>query len=101
MKLAWRLLFAFLLTWSASSTALAEQTIQTFNPDSLRQIVASQKGQPFVLVVWSLDCVYCGTNLKTLSQQTKLKIVTVATDVLDDVQIAAQLQQRLKALGLA
>jgi hypothetical protein len=97
-------MFAVWLAGVAALGAHAAPAIHAFNPDSMTRIVASQKGKPFVLVVWSLDCVYCQASLKILSEQKReqkdLRIVTLATDPLDDVQAVAQLNKRLKALGL-
>ncbi|WP_232232526.1 thioredoxin family protein [Cupriavidus sp. amp6] len=35
---------------------------------SLPQLAASQQGKPFVLVVWSLDCVYCKRNFEAIGK---------------------------------
>lgn len=98
--------FALLLTLlpGAAGAAGKAVVVAPFETDSLSQLVASQKGQPFVLIVWSLDCEFCQASLKTLAQEKrkgkKLKIVTLATDSLDDPQAAALVQQRLAALGM-
>ncbi|HJV80371.1 hypothetical protein [Noviherbaspirillum sp.] len=84
--------------------AHAGQTLQAFEPDSLAQIVERQKGKPFILVVWSLDCVYCQASLKTLSQEKRkhkeLRVVTVSTDAVDDAEATTLMQERLGALGM-
>lgn len=82
----------------------AATPIQAFEPDSLARIVASQKGKPFVLVVWSLECEYCQASLNTLAQEKRmrkdLRVVTVSTDALEDEQAAALMRQRLASLDM-
>jgi hypothetical protein len=82
----------------------AAPAIEQFETDSLSDVIASQKGKSFILLVWSLDCQYCQASLKTLKEETRkrkdLRIVTLATDSLDDPQAAALVQQRLAALGM-
>lgn len=78
--------------------AHAESGVQPFLPDSLQKIEQAHRGEAFVLVLWSLDCVYCKASLKYLSgeaRRRKLKLVTLATDSAEDPQVAATLRQRL------
>jgi hypothetical protein len=90
------------LLWAFATHAAT--AIQPFEPDSLARIVASQKGKPFVLIVWSLDCEYCQASLKTLAQEKRkrkdLNVVTLATDSLADAQAAALVRQKLQAAGM-
>ena len=101
-----KLIMTILVSLAAilSTGANADSTLQSFEPASLTQIVEKQKGKPFVLVVWSLDCEYCQTSLKTLSQKKhKLKelvVVTLSTDSLNDPQAAALMRARLASLGM-
>jgi thiol-disulfide isomerase/thioredoxin len=87
-----------------SMAANAASAIQPFGPDSLAHIVESQKGKPYVLIVWSLDCEYCQASLNTLAQEKRkrkgLNVITISTDALDDPQLAALMRQRLTALGM-
>ena len=84
--------------------AQARAPVEAFEPNSLEGIVQAHKGQPFVLMLWSLDCVYCQASLTALAQEKRtrpgLKIVTLATDSTDDPQLGALVVQRLRALGL-
>lgn len=67
--------------------AHAAETIQAFEPETFNQIVASRAGKPFVIMVWSLDCVYCAQSFEVLSDARKksgLDVVTIATDSLED-----------------
>lgn len=83
--------------------------MQPFEADSLERITESRKGKPFVLVVWSLDCVYCQTSLKNLSEERSrvkrrggdLDVVTISTDSSSDTEAVAMMKQRLDSLGLA
>jgi hypothetical protein len=83
--------------------ALAAETVQRFEPESMQQIIARHQGKPFVLMLWSLDCVYCKASLKTLSEESKrrkLEIVTIAIDPAADPQALTQMRQRLAQAGL-
>jgi len=95
---------AFGFASSARSTNAAP-AIQSFNSDSMAQIVQSQKGKQFALVIWSLDCQYCQTSLRALAREKRkhrqLKVITLATDPLGDTQAAALLRKRLQSAGLA
>lgn len=88
----------------AAPVVHAAPAIQPFEPDGMGRIVASQKRQPFVLVVWSLDCEYCQASLKTLAQEKRkrknLRVVTLSTDALDDGQAVASMNARLASLKL-
>lgn len=91
---------AFLLFPAVAAAA----GLQSFEPDTFTRIVEKQKGKPFVLLVWSLDCEFCQASLKTLSEEKRkrkdLNIVTVSTDAIDDPQAASLMQKRLVSLNL-
>lgn len=101
-----RMIAAILLATLAllGNLAQAGARIKPFEPDSLDRILNAHKGRPFVLILWSLDCVYCQASLAVLAQEKParpgLNIVTLATDPLDDPQAAALVAQRLRKLGL-
>lgn len=90
---------------SIASAAPAAPVMREFTPDSLQRIVADQKGKPFVLVVWSLDCVFCQTSLENLAAERRrgrdIRVVTLTTDYLGDEQLMEQSAKRLHALGFA
>ena len=95
------------LTFGFASTAMsanAMPSIQAFDPASMAQIIQSQKGKPFALVIWSLDCQYCQSSLRALGREKRkhkqLKVITLATDPLSDTQAAALLRKRLESAGL-
>lgn len=85
-------------------TALAAAPLQSFEPDSLQSIVTQHKGKPFVLFVWSLDCVYCQASLDHLAQAKRdnkaLTIVTLSTDAASDPEAARMMEKRLSSLQL-
>lgn len=82
----------------------AAPAIRHFETDSLARIVAAQRGKPFVLMVWSLDCTYCQASLATLAKEKRvrknLEVVTLATDSAADQQNTAMIAQKLHASGL-
>ena len=85
----------------AAETKLA---VAPFEADSLPQIVRAHAGKPFVLILWSLDCVYCQASLNVLAEQKHtnpaLDIVTLSTDGVGDPQTDALVEQRLRKLAL-
>lgn len=80
------------------------QAPKPFEPASLEQIVASHRGKPFVLLVWSMDCEFCQASLEVLSKaraaDPALDIVTVTTDPIADTVLTGQVRARLAALAL-
>lgn len=85
-----RLLAVFLLC--VSLTAIAAD-FRPFGRDSRAAIEHTYMGKPFVLVFWSVDCVYCVDELKQLNALAGtypgLGIVLVSTDNAGVVQQAA------------
>lgn len=89
---------ASILTCGLSLPAQAAPPAKPFIAGSMQQIVDARKGKPFILSLWSLDCVYCPEELKLLSQlKTKyprLDIVLIATDTPEqNAAIAATLDK--------
>lgn len=77
--------------------------IQSFGPESFRQIVESQKQKAFVVLVWSLDCDYCQQSFQALADAKKrygLNVITIATDPADDAESARLVAKKLAASGL-
>jgi thiol-disulfide isomerase/thioredoxin len=93
-----------LLTFLLNVAALyAAEKIHSFAPDSLNRIVASQKGKPFVIMVWSLECDYCQPSFNALAEakhKSRFSVVTIATDRADDPQAAGLIKKKLEASGL-
>ena len=88
----------------AATAASAASFIQPFEPGSLQQIVDREKGKPFVLIVWSMDCEFCQASLDTLArerqQRKDLRVVTISTDPLADPALTPMVEKRLAALGM-
>ncbi|MEC3767843.1 hypothetical protein [Cupriavidus sp. SS-3] len=83
-------------------TANAADRVAVFESANAARIAASQQGKPFVLVVWSLDCVYCKRNFDALgklrAQHPGLRVVTLATD---SAEASPQVQKTLERVRLA
>lgn len=92
-------------TMSVALSAHAAAAIQAFEADGMTRIMASQKGKPFVLVVWSLECEYCQTSLSALAREKRkrkgLNVVTLSTDAIDDPQAVALMKKKLGSTGMA
>ena len=58
--------------------------------------------KPQVVMVWSLDCSYCEPSFEALAQAQRrgLKVVTIATDPVDDREAKALILQKLAKSGL-
>lgn len=101
------ILFAclFCLLAAVSALANAKDAVREFTPDSMKSILATHKGHPFVLVIWSLDCEFCQASLNTLAkekqQHPNLKVVTLSTDSMEDQEAGSMRRKKLESLGLA
>ncbi|MFZ6774378.1 hypothetical protein ACO0LB_16855 [Undibacterium sp. SXout7W] len=78
--------------------------IQEFKSVSMNNLIQSQKGKPFVLVVWSLDCEFCQASLAALWKSKKrnknVRVITIGTDSLLDEQNASLMKQKLNGFDL-
>ena len=66
--------------------ALASPTIASFESDGMAKILASEKGRPFLLLVWSLDCTFCHASMKNLASaenRDEFDVVAVAVEPAD------------------
>ncbi|EYS80959.1 hypothetical protein CF68_17535 [Cupriavidus sp. SK-4] len=98
-----KLLAAAVLTLAmtaANAGSAPAERVAVFASASATLLAASQQGKPFVLVVWSLDCVYCKRNFdaigKLRAQHRDLRVVTLATDNPDALPQVQQLLQRVR-----
>lgn len=69
-----------------SINAMAQQPIDTFTSGSYAQIVKQYQGQPFVMVLWSMDCPPCYKELAMLAKERKrhvFNLVLISVDGLD------------------
>lgn len=89
----------------ATITATAEEAIRPFETHTMERIVDTQKGKPFVLVIWSLDCEYCQVSLKNLAEEKRkrkaLQVVTLSTDTLGDPEAVALMKKKLESTGMS
>ncbi len=74
------------------------QLLSPFISGSLQQIVDAQRGKPFVLMFWSLDCTHCQHDLQQWGKLSQNKpapaLVLVAVDGPEQqAAIRARLQQ--------
>ena len=92
-------LILFLLLWASASAA----EIKPFLADSLQQIKQARQGQPFMLVLWSLDCPPCMRELDTLNNSAKAipagRLVLVSTDTQASESELTDLLQKFKLAG--
>lgn len=93
-------LILWLMLGSAAASE-ATESVRPFKSGSLEQVLASREGKPFILVLWSLECQYCPTELKMLGDvqrsHPKLDVVLVATDTVGDIP---QLASRAESYGI-
>jgi len=97
-----RMALVLMFFLGAVGIVAAAESIRPFTSGSLEQVLASRPNKPFILVLWSLDCQYCPTELKMLSELEKshpgLDVVLIATDTIDDMP---QLADRAANYGTA
>ena len=101
-SLVLRMALVLMFFLGAVDIVVAAESIRPFTSGSLKQVLASRPNKPFILVLWSLDCQYCPTELKMLSELEKshpgLDVVLIATDTVDDMP---QLADRAGNYGTA
>jgi len=75
------ILFCFCITLQASTS------LKLFTEGSYTRILEQHKGQAFVMVLWSVECVPCLTELTMLGQlkqrHPKLKLILISIDAPD------------------
>lgn len=91
----------FILALSFTNASNASESIRPFTLGSLEKVIGAREGKPFILVLWSLDCQYCPTELKMLSELKRshpaLDVVLIATDSVSDMP---QLIARTESYGM-
>ena len=98
-----QLLLLVVVMMAMMSPAAAQAPLRAFGPDSIREIAATAGGKPLVVLVWSLDCSYCLPSFEALAQAQKThgaRVVTIATDPIDDPQARRLVAAKLAAGGL-
>lgn len=75
--------------------------IAPFDADTLARIERDQRGEPFWLVLWDLECTYCMRSLANIAAAQKqdpgLRVVTITTDRVSE---APAIGARLAELGV-
>lgn len=89
------------LTLTFMNATGAAESVRPFTPGSLEKVLGPREGKPFILVFWSLDCQYCPTELKMLSELKRshpaLDVVLIAIDSVNDTP---QLISRTESYGM-
>ena len=93
--------FVLMLMLGFITAVGAAEGVRPFTSGSLEKVLATREGKPFILVLWSLECQYCPTELKMLSEfkrnHPKLDVVLIATDTVSDTP---QLASRTENYGM-
>ena len=93
------MLFAMLLM---TSIVQAENTLQLFDKNTYQTILQNEKQQPFLLVLWSLDCPPCMEELSVLAeihqQHPDKKIILLSVDA---ESLPDDIKQVVNKFGLA
>lgn len=93
LKTVLNLAFILLSTF----TIAAQATPPAFTSGSYQQILASHANQPFMLVIWSVNCSSCLKDMELLSSihnsRPELKMVMLAAD---ELSASEQIQQILE-----
>jgi hypothetical protein len=93
-------LIAGLLLWTGCYAERSEP--RPFKPGSLSEIIGDRQGQPFLLILRSVDCPPCRKELDLLAQTRRahpeLDLVLIATD--DITSYAQEVHAILKKHGL-
>jgi len=78
-----------------ASSGSAAQQLQHFKLDSYQAILQQNKQQPFLMVLWSLDCMPCMKELKMLGEfhqkYPQYKLVLISTDNINQSDEIVQL----------
>lgn len=85
-----------------SKVGIMPASLKSFVSGSYQQILANNTGHPFLLALWSVNCVSCMKDLALLNQihkeQPKLKIILLATD---DLSAGEEIHQILEKIDLS
>ncbi len=83
------MLMAFPSVIAFSPSVAANRLLKVFEVDSLNKIKKHHAGSPFILVVWSVDCLPCRQEFDMLreikNQYPQLNLSIVATESVQDV----------------
>ncbi|MFJ1256394.1 TlpA family protein disulfide reductase [Cupriavidus sp. CuC1] len=105
MKLSRRKLLAaaaaLLVTGTANASGPQAERVAVFDSATAAQLTAGHKGKPFVLLVWSLDCVYCKRNFEAIGKlQARYPALRIVTLAMDSPEALLQVRQLLQRVNL-
>jgi hypothetical protein len=83
---------------AGAGQAATAEAVKPFKTESLAQIEEAHRGKPFIVVMWSLDCAYCGPTFAALAKarhRHRIAVETVATDPIEDEDILASVRHKL------
>jgi thiol-disulfide isomerase/thioredoxin len=82
------LLLLVVLQSNASENNRTTKSLKVFQADSLEQIKKGHTGKPFILIVWSVDCLPCRQEFEMLrivkNQYPELNLSIVATESIEE-----------------
>lgn len=92
------------LSWHTQTEGLrvvplaAAEAPSRFGPESLGEIERAHAGEPFLAVVWSIECAPCRRELELLAQlaadEPRLRIVLIATDAVEHAAAVNEVASR-------
>ncbi len=92
----------FLLLAALNAPAQAEPS--AFTSGSYQQLLASNANQPFMLVIWSVNCSSCLKDMALLNDihksRPELKIIMLAADELSATEQVQQLLEKNQLSGI-
>lgn len=101
MKFLGGTIIMVLLLWMGTANALAAQQTLPFVRGSQQAILAAHQGRPFILALWSLDCVHCRDDLEILGRlQAKYRTLDVVLVAADTPSRQAEIQVVLEQYAL-
>jgi len=84
-----------LLAALAAPAAAASAPFRAFRPGSFAELLAARRGEPFLLVLWSVTCAPCRREFELLramqDAHPRLPLVLVSTDDIGDSDVAARM----------
>ncbi|WP_198265251.1 TlpA family protein disulfide reductase [sulfur-oxidizing endosymbiont of Gigantopelta aegis] len=77
-------IFMMNASFAMGNSLVSSESLREFTKDSYQEILQTNKGQPFLMVLWSIDCPPCHEELAHISaykkKYPKHKIILISTD---------------------
>ena len=89
-----------ILFWVISINASARPTLKNFTHGSYEQVVKKYQQQPFVLVLWSLDCPPCYKELELLAAERTKNNFNLVLVSIDGADASSEVSDVLKKYNL-